>query len=160
MQMDFLDPPVTTGAARTSRASAGEFQADLYDRIMIAEGEVAKYARHYPSKEGVLRKATRHLVMVGSGNIPEALYRAHLRELMWRAGNGQSCQRVTAAEILLDLMKSDEVSPLTTTQAALMGVLQAEVFGRSPTFVKEPYEGACRELRSQMERRLRTKRKK
>ncbi|RME80991.1 MAG: hypothetical protein D6775_14780, partial [Caldilineae bacterium] len=87
-------------------------QYDAYQRMLIIE-RLCRVRRRELRVE--LDRLRFRLLMPGARAVDEPLYRAHVRELMARAANGDSLESATEAEVLLALERQDgQLNPQAT----------------------------------------------
>lgn len=80
----------------------------------------------------------------------DALYRAHVQELCARAAKDDDLRLATKAEIVAALCEGSLLTPLNQQHTALYESLFYDTFGhyvgKRKDVVREPYEGATKEL--------------
>lgn len=129
----------------------------LFDKMEIAENEIAKAKERYPEDAERLHDCFK--LMCPSAPLsdrPDKLYRAHCRELLERVHNNIDARPGTAAEVLA-IMSTWSLEHMPDHNAvALMGRLFAQVFPEQDAYNDAPLEmwkGAADELYSKLQKK-------
>jgi len=137
-----------------------------FDFMKIAEEEIAK------AEKRVRDKATRACIHDVFGHAEpgqllrysDALYRAHVRELIERAKTGDDMSPATKAECVAALSEGSLLAPLDAQHSALYEDLFYEIFGhyvgQPKQRVREPWPRASAELLHTMRNKFRRERRK
>lgn len=120
----------------------------LNDRLRMTSDEVTRFKRRYPRFRAIADQAIRRLCWPGVGNLPLAIYRAHVHELLGRIQREESIQPATVAELLVALMS--QAAPPNRAAAALFSQLLREIGCSDVVHVQEPWAGAAERLQKEL----------
>lgn len=113
-----------------------------FDRMRIAEEEIAAAKRRCPRKRKTIHGAFEFLCASHLGRFSDDVYRAHAREIIGRIMRGDPLEPGTDAEVLVLLSEQSLVAPLAADYAHAMSFVFHRVF---PNADPERFERAGRE---------------
>lgn len=150
---DYGEPiDIETWAVLVAHVQAMPAVMHLNDRLRMTSAEVTRFKRRYPRYRAIADQAIRRLCWPGVGNLPLAVYRAHVQELLGRIPREEAIQPATDAELLVALMNQE--APLNRTAAALFSQLLNEIGCNDVVHVQEPWVGAAVQLRKELRDQL------
>ncbi len=150
---DYGEPiDIETWAVLVAHVQSMPSVMHLNDRLRMTSDEVTRFKRRYPRYRAMADQAIRRLCWPGVGNLPLAIYRAHVHEVLGRIQREEAIQPATDAELLVVLMNQE--APLNRTAAALFSQLLNEIGCSDVVHVQEPWAGAAEQLQKELRDQL------
>ncbi len=134
-----------------------------FDQMAIAEQEMHAYTVQFPKRGDAVDQSFVQLRWTLGTIAPEAVYTAHVRELLMRVVEGKSLQPGTKAEVLMLLSESSLIAPLDARSAALYVELFEDFYPdaieQRPLTIHEPWAGSSSELLDELRRKAKMDRR-
>lgn len=136
----------------------GNVFARAFEKIEIAEEEIADGIKRYPEKTDAICRNLMQYKSEALFDLCNDLFRHHCRELVDRIGQGYKIEPATVAECIVALKEISLVAPPTSSIGGFYERLFFEVFGRLPGG-GEPRSESCKgehaELLNEFRKKLR-----
>jgi hypothetical protein len=158
-----IDERLIGGITANALGPFSDAVQSAFDQMAIAEREMHTYTEQFPECGDAIDQSFVQLRWTLGTIAPEAVYTAHVRELLMRVVDGKSLQPGTKAEVLMLLSESSMVAPLGARRAALYVELFEEfypdAFEKRPLTIHEPWAGSSSELLDELRRKAKMDRR-
>lgn len=145
-----IDERLIGGVAADVLGPITDAVQSAFDQMAIAEREMRAYTEQFPERGDAIDQTFVQLRWTLGTVAPEAVYIAHVRELLMRVVERRSLQPGTKAEVLMLLSETSLVAPLGARRAALYAELFDELYPDAltdrPVTIHEPWAGSSSEL--------------
>ena len=137
----------------------GTCLSDCFHRMTLAEDAIKRFCAKYPQHAQRLNRAFGILNWRLPDRPLDAIYVAHLDELLQRVVDGHAVSEATRAEILVFLSSASLRSPMAQQAAAAFAQLFQELLGAEAPFendmyAAEPWRAASAEIIADLRQRL------
>lgn len=134
--------------------------ASIFSAMEVADEEIERAMNMYPDARYLIYGS--FLTIRPHFEMPERLYRMHMRELLERVATGQPLEPGTSAEILTAMHGAAGIIPLHNEPSALFAILFRELFPElvfeGLEMLSERYPGETDSLRAELVQKLSAKR--
>lgn len=152
-----IDERLIGGVAADVLGPITDAVQSAFDQMAIAEREMQAYTAQFPDCGDAIQQTFVQLRWTLRTVAPEAVYVAHVRELLMRVVERRSLRPGTKAEVLMLLSENSLVAPLGARSAALYVALFDELypdaFSDRPVTIHEPWAGSSSELLDELHRK-------
>lgn len=137
----------------------GTCLSDCFHRMTLAEQAIKRFCARHPRHAKRLNRAFGILNWYLPERVLDAIYVAHLDELLQRVVDGHSVSEGTRAEVLAFLSLASLRAPMGHQAAAAYAALFRELLGaeaqfEDDTYPVEPWRGAAAEVVADLRRKL------
>ena len=152
-----IDERLVGGITANALGPFSDAVQSAFEQMAIAEREMQAHTVQFPECSDAIDQSFVQLRWTLGTIAPEAVYTAHVLELLMRVIDGKSLQPGTKAEVLMLLSEGSMVAPFGARCAALYVELFDEfypdAFQERPLTIHEPWAGSSSELLDELRRK-------